>query len=87
MPKHLQEQVLFLMWFFILSTLDIYHPTNALYVILSLSNFCGLSVSEQAKAQGASRRGISFKISVTFGWDVTFVKISHPNSLRDPFVA
>ena len=51
------------------------------------SNFCGLSASEQAKARATRRSGIWLQILVAFGWDVTFVKAGHPNSLPYPIVA
>ena len=72
-----------------------YCKIKLLYVILSVgrhecrpkSNFCGLSASEQAKARGLSRSGIWLQILVACGWNVTFVKAGHPNSLPYPFVA
>ena len=51
------------------------------------SNFCGLSVSEQAEARGYCRSGIWLQISVACLLNVTFVKASHPNSKPYPFVA
>ena len=59
---------------------------NNQLVILSLSNFHW--ASSEVKAQNAKAVcGISFKISVACQRDVTFSLESHPNSLRDPFVA
>jgi hypothetical protein len=73
----------------------IIHYALFLYVILSggrrkrrpKSNFCGLSVSEQAEARAVRRCGIWLEISVACLRDVTFSVESHPNSLPYPIVA
>ena len=62
------------------------NQVNSQPVILSLSNFH--QVKNEVKAQNAKAVcGISLKILVACLLDVTFVAESHPNSLRDPFVA
>ena len=67
----------------------------ALYVILSAgrhecrpkSNFCGLSLGEQAKARAFWRSGIWLKISVACQRNVTFTVESHGDFEPYPFVA
>ena len=51
------------------------------------SNFCGLSEANKQKREAFSRSGIWLQISVAYQRNVTFVAVSHGDSLPYPFVA
>ena len=64
---------------------NVYNQTKSLYVILSLSNFCG--ANSDAEARAIRRSGISQRLSVACQREVTFSVESHQNLFGDPCVA